>query len=70
MGYDISRATYEAELARAHRAISRAEEAAEAMQSPGAAYDCHLIALELIRLANDSLSGKRRRMRALDSDRA
>lgn len=61
MGYSNARAAYEAALARAHVAIARAETCAEELNSPGAAYDCHMIALELVRLANDSLSNKRRR---------
>lgn len=60
MGYSTARAAYEAALSRAHVAIVRAETLAEDLNSPGAAYDCHLIALEITRLADDSLSGKRR----------
>lgn len=60
MGYSLSRARYEAELARAHRALSRAEQEAENMGSPGAAWDVHMLAVEVVRLANDSLSDKKR----------
>lgn len=63
-----ARAKYETALARAHRAMYHAEAAAEEMGSPGATWDCHLIALELTRLANDSLSGKARKLRRAQSD--
>lgn len=64
MAYSLERAQYEAHLARAHRAIANAEKAAEAMGSSGAEWDCHLIAVEIVRLANDSLAGKNRRSRS------
>lgn len=62
MAYSNTRDAYEAALARAHVAIVRAETLAEDLGSPGAAWDAHLIALEIVRLANDSLSNKRRRL--------
>lgn len=64
MGYSTARAAYEAALARAHIAVTRAETCAEELNSPGAAFDCHMIALELTRLADDSLTGNRRKLRA------
>ena len=70
MRYTPDRARYEAALSRAHRAIFAAEELAEALGDPGAAYDLHLIALELVRLAEGSLRNKPGRRSAPATDRA
>lgn len=55
MAYSHTRALYEAHLARAHRAIFRAEECADELGDQGAAYDCRMIGREIFRLAEDSL---------------
>jgi hypothetical protein len=62
MGYSSAREAYEAALSRAHIAIVRAETLAADLNSPGSEYDCHLIALEISRLADDSLSNKPRQV--------
>lgn len=59
--YDTSRATYEAELARAHRALSKARDAADRMNCDGEWLDVTQILVEVTRLAEDSASGRRRK---------
>jgi hypothetical protein len=60
MGYNANRARYESSLARAHRALYYAQEAAEELRDPGAADDCAQILREISRLADASLKGKAR----------
>lgn len=56
-----ARSRFEAQLAIAHRAMHRAEEAADDLGDPGAAYDCYAIGSELRRLMEDSIAGHRHR---------
>lgn len=51
----------EAALARAHRGLVQAREAAERLGDDGAAHDIHQIERELIRVAEGSLKGRANR---------
>lgn len=61
MGYDTQRAKLESELARAHRALYYAEEAAEALSDFGMQEDLKMLLKEVTRLGEASLRGKARR---------
>lgn len=63
MRYDTARARYEAQLAVAHRALFRAQEAADEMNDSGAALDLDGILGEISRLADDSLRTVMRKRR-------
>ena len=63
MSYSHERATMEAELARAHRALYRALEAAERMNDRGAGEDIAQLLPEVTRIAEKSLTGKPRKGR-------
>lgn len=60
--YTPQRAIYETQLARAHRALYKAAAAADALNDLGAEEDCHGIMAEVLRLSEDSLRGKPRKM--------
>lgn len=60
MGYSKSRATFEAQLAVAHRALYRASEAAEGMRDDGAEEDCLQLLREVARVAEQSLKSNPR----------
>lgn len=70
MAYSHTRAQYEAALARAHRAMFKAEQLADELRNEGGAYDCRMIAREIYRLADDSLTEKPRPAPKVDDDRA
>jgi hypothetical protein len=61
MGYSKDRARLEAELARAHRALYYAEEAAERMEDFGMSEDLKQLQKEVTRLAQASLKDKKLR---------
>lgn len=61
MGYDLHRATYEAALAAAHRALNRAIGAAEAMGDDGAQNDLEYLQAHITKMGDDSISGRRTR---------
>lgn len=65
---DIHRARMETELARAHRALHYALEAAERLESPGDVEDIAAIQREVIRVAEFSLRDRRRRGAAREPD--
>lgn len=65
--YTTTRAQYEAALARAHRAVWSAGEAAEALGERGALSDLLQLLGELTRISDDSASGRRRRHGVLGS---
>lgn len=56
--YSKDRAIYESCIARAHRALWQAEQAAERMRDEGAVSDLRMLQVEVTRLQNASLSGK------------
>ena len=58
MGYTPDRARMEAALARAHRGLAQAREAAESLGDDGAAHDIHQIEREVVRVAEGSLRGR------------
>ena len=60
MGYGVDRAQMEAELARAHRALYRAADAAERDGDRGAEEDLRQLLAEVTRIAERSLKGKAR----------
>jgi hypothetical protein len=58
--YSQERARLEAAVARAHRAVVDARNAADEMQDQGAELDLRQIEQELVRIAEQSLKGARR----------
>ena len=66
MGYSRDRAAFESALARAHRALHQAEEAAEGMRSPGDVEDVNALKVEVLRLAEASLKDRGRQARYVD----
>lgn len=60
MGYDTDRARMETQLAVAHRALYRAQRAAENMQDEGAAHDLEQMIWGVTAIAEASLDRKRR----------
>jgi hypothetical protein len=59
MGYEVNRATMEAELARAHRALVHAKRAADLMDDNGAYLDITQIEVEVVRVAEASLKSRK-----------
>jgi hypothetical protein len=59
VSYDLNRATMEAELARAHRALVHAKQAADRIGDNGAYLDIQMLEVEITRLAEASLKDKR-----------
>lgn len=60
MGYSQNRAIYEHQLALAHRALWRAQEAAVEMGDHGGEQDCAQLLVEVNRVAEKSLKGSPR----------
>jgi hypothetical protein len=65
MSYTSDRARFESELAKAHRALTYARDAAERLQSSGDVEDLVQIRNEVTRLAEGSLRGKARPVRQI-----
>lgn len=66
MRYDTNRARLESEIARAHRAVFNASQAAMDCNDPAAAEELDSILRELTRLGNDSLRTSKRQLRPVD----
>lgn len=58
MAYTADRARMEAALARAHRGLAAAREAAQSLGDEGAEHDIYQVEREVVRIAEGSLRGR------------